>query len=279
MNLKASLTYPFGYPARNPAYWLILTPGILLMGAAAGNLSISPELIAALLTASYPAAFITFAVNDVYDEATDEHNDRSLIRDDHITPGDDNRVVWGWTAAFAGLCLAPAAWHGEPETITLAIGLLTATIAYSAPPLRLKTNPVLSAVLAAVGGWMLYAYGYSYTADLTTIPARSFLYGVLAHTGVTLGAIPDIEADKQAGITTFPIAFGEQTTVLTALIAVLAAIASGLIHGVLLYFLIAYAAALTSMLFNQAYIAHFKAVLTVGFIALAILILRVLTGL
>ena len=267
------LAFPFSYAARNPLYWLILPTSIAFMGAVAGANPLPSSFIAALLTLTYPAAFIVCAPNALYDRETDAYNDRDYLRGKQLTE-DDAPAIWLWTTIFTVVCLLPPLIAWNVEALIIGTAMITAALAYSVPPLRLKAHPEASLLLMSMGAWLLYAYGHAYTDTITNIPVRSFYYGLITHTAVSLGALPDIEADKQADDTTFPVKYGETPTILLGIITCVAALASGTIHGVIAAFIAAYAASMVSMLIFKHYVIHFKAVATVGFLTICYYVWR-----
>ena len=272
--LKSFLLFPLSYPARNPLFWLLLSPGIVFLGALAGEGKLPVELYYALVAVSYPSAFIMFALNDVYDGESDENNDRDLVKDDVVDADQDFWIVWSWAAVFFVAAVIPVLWFGKAVTVLLGLGLLGSAFAYSVPPIRVKERPLGSVVLMSIGGWMLYAFGYSFTGDLGSIPTRSFFYGLLSHMGVSLGALPDMGADRAAGIETFPIRYGESTTIGLAVVTVLLTLFSGTVTGPVFWYLILLGAGLISMGFFERYILHFKVLLIAGFVFLGVLLYR-----
>lgn len=275
--VKEFFRFPFSYPARNPLLWIVLQPAVAFMGATAGSSSLPPVFYVSLATLTYPAAFIVYGLNDLYDVETDAYNDREVVKDTVISR-DDYAIVWGWAAIFTLICALPVVWSGKISTMLVGLLALFSAVAYSVPPLRLKTKPVLSLVTMSVGGWALYAFGYSFTGSISTISARSFFYGLLSHMAVSLGAIPDMEADKKAGDTTFPLVYGKTAAVSLALTSVIATILSGTVTGPVLWFLFIAGGGLLSMLFFERYLAHFRVIMYAGFVILAYLIWRGLTG-
>ncbi len=272
--LKSFLLFPLSYPARNPLFWLLLSPGIVFLGAVAGGGQFPVELFFVLVAVSYPSAFIMFALNDVYDGETDANNDRDLVKDNVVDADEDFWIVWSWAAIFFVLALVPVLWFGKVTTIVLGLGLLSSAVAYSVPPIRSKERPLGSVVLMAVGGWMLYALGYSFTGDLASIPPRSFFYGLLSHMGVSLGALPDMDADRAAGIETFPLRYGKTPTIGLALLSVLVTLLSGTVGGPVFWYLVVLGVGLVSMWLFERYILHFKVLLAVGFVFLVVLLYR-----
>ena len=90
-------------------------------------------------------------------------------------------------------------------------GFLLLSVAYSAPPIRFKTTPLLDSVsngLYIMPG--LVAYG-SLTGELppVLVIAGGWLWTMGMH---TFSAIPDIEPDRAAGIRTTATALGERRT-------------------------------------------------------------------
>jgi 4-hydroxybenzoate polyprenyltransferase len=216
-----------GYLIRlsRPRFWLYLA-GPVLVGLAWGAPSLATfttwrpwALVAYFLV---PANVFLYGVNDRFDAAIDETNPK---KDGRETAWRDEPVA---TAAIlaslaAGLALAllldRAAWPWG-------LGFLVLGAAYSAPPLRFKTTPLLDSVsngLYILPGVAAYVHVAEARPDLWIV-AGAWAWTMAMH---TFSAIPDIEPDRRAGIRTTATVLGEPGTL--AYCAIVWTTAAGLV--------------------------------------------------
>jgi len=148
------------------------------------------------------------AANDWYDRHVDAINEPNRPIPSGRIPG-----AWGFYIAlvWTALSLGVAAWLGPICLAAAAIGLALAW-AYSAPPLRLKTN----------GWWGNAACGACYeTLPWITgaavmsgghldarIAIAAALYGIGAHGIMTLNDFKSVEGDTEMGIRSLPVMLG-----------------------------------------------------------------------
>ena len=151
------------------------------------------------------------AVNDWYDRHVDAINEPNRPIPSGRVPG---RWGLGIAICWSLLSLAVAASLGIWVFYATIVGLAAAW-AYSAPPLRLKTN----------GWWGNAAVGLCYeglpwfTAAAAMLAARppieviilALLYSAGAHGIMTLNDFKAVEGDRQMGIGSLPVRLGEAT--------------------------------------------------------------------
>jgi chlorophyll/bacteriochlorophyll a synthase len=115
-------------------------------------------------------------------------------------------VVVAYVAALAMVAAVNA------ETFAIYIGAGLATVAYSAPPVRLKRHPVGSnLIIALIRGELLKVAGWAAVA--TVIHSIEpwyigFVYFVFLLGATTTKDFADIEGDRAAGCITLPVKYG-----------------------------------------------------------------------
>lgn len=192
-----------------PRFWLYLA-GPYLVGYTAGASSpadfASGGFWAHLLYFLLPANVFLYGVNDLSDADTDRHNAKKGTRE-HWLASPERRAVATAVAASAalGLVLAAAA-PGWPARVCM-LAFLALGAGYSVPPIRFKARQGLDAasnVLYAMPG----ALGFVQAAD--TWPPLVALAGAACWTGAMhiFSAVPDIAADRAAGLATTATALG-----------------------------------------------------------------------
>ena len=189
-----------------PRFWLYLA-GPVIVGLAFGADSLgqfaSPAALALLAYFLLPANVFLYGVNDVFDADADRANPRKADREFRF--GGDRVVIVGTLASAAlGLLLA----GGLPPLAGVAVlGFLVLGAAYSAPPLRLKGRPPLDSLsngLYVLPGVAAYA-AISGAPPPTLALVGGWCWAMGMH---TFSAVPDVEADRLAGIETTATALG-----------------------------------------------------------------------
>ena len=174
-----------------------------------------PEYYLYLLYFFFPANLFIYGVNDLWDTATDAANpkkDRWEIR-----VGQEHRrdLLFLLTVVTAASLLLLLLQDWTERAIFS--GFLLFSYAYSAPPLRFKERPLLdfsSNILYLMPG----IFGYYLASG--TMPPVLFLAAGFCHVAAMhiFSAIPDIEYDRAAGITTTPVRIGRQASLLLCLL-------------------------------------------------------------
>jgi 4-hydroxybenzoate polyprenyltransferase len=119
--------------------------------------------------------------------------------------------AWGFVVVAYAAALAMVAvvnW----ETFAIYVIAALATIAYSAPPLRLKRHPVASNLtIALIRGELLKVAGWAAVSTvLSSIEPWyiGFIYFVFLLGATTTKDFADIEGDRAAGCITLPVKYG-----------------------------------------------------------------------
>jgi 4-hydroxybenzoate polyprenyltransferase len=204
-------------------YWTFARPFTLLppmVGIFSGSLigygaSHAPFRAAHVALAVLAAGVLNAASNGL-NQICDLEND--LVNKPHrplpagqITP----QGAWAFVAVTYALALAMVAVVNR-ETFVIYFIAALATVAYSAPPLRLKRHPLGSnLVIALIRGELLKVAGW---AAVSTVLASiepwyiGFIYFVFLLGATTTKDFADIEGDRAAGCITLPVRFGAAWT-------------------------------------------------------------------
>ncbi|QCS41861.1 prenyltransferase [Natrinema versiforme] len=191
-----------------PRFWLYLAGpvlvGVAYAATAVGDL-FAPAAVALFAYFLLPANVFLYGINDIYDREIDAANPK---KEDRETRYRGQRYV----PAAVGLCAALPLLFA-PLVGTAAIPWLVAFLvlgaAYSAPPVRFKTTPLLDSVsngLYVTPGAAAYAAVAGAQPPILAV-AGGWLWAMGMH---TFSAIPDIEPDRETGIRTTATVLGER---------------------------------------------------------------------
>jgi 4-hydroxybenzoate polyprenyltransferase len=240
-----------------PRFWLYLA-GPVLVGVAYGAESagdlFAPAAVALFAYFLVPANVYLYGVNDVFDAEIDAENPKKDGREARYRGG---RAVVAVVAicGLAGFALATLL----PTTAALwVVAFLVLGYAYSAPPLRLKTTPLLDSLS---NGLYVLPSAAAYVALAGEQPpalalAGGWLWSMAMH---TFSAVPDVEPDRRAGIRTTATLLGERGALAYCAVCwLLAAVAFGVLDAragplLALYPVLALAVAETDVSVSRAY--------------------------
>ena len=167
-----------------------------------------------------PYNLAMYGINDVFDYESDLRNPRKggahgAVLDRRLHP------VTLWAAALSCLPFVVfLVWVGGPLSwLVLAISLFF-VVFYSAPPLRLKEVPFADSVTSSIHFFSPAVYGLvlagvTWTPGLVAIVVAFALWGFASH---AFGAVQDVSADREAGISSIATARGAAWTVRFALV-------------------------------------------------------------
>jgi 4-hydroxybenzoate polyprenyltransferase len=175
-----------------------------------------------------PYNVLMYGINDVFDYESDLRNPRKGgIEGALLSKRWHRHTVW----ASVFVCipfLAYLVWSAPWAAGWLALFIFT-VVAYSAPVLRFKERPVLDSITSASHfvGPMIFGLAVAKAdllqpAILATIAAFT-LWGMASH---AFGAVQDVRADREAGISSIATFFGAR---LTTRLSLLAYAASGIL--------------------------------------------------
>lgn len=201
-----------------PRFWVYLA-GPYLLGSFAGAPSADTFLAApfwiGLAFFTLPANLLVYGVNDIFDYETDRRNAKKsgdpAGYEKLLDPSEHPRL---WTAV-ALLCLPllallrPAA-RGAELAMT---AFLFFSVFYSAPPIRAKARPVVDSlfnVLYACPGFFGYLLAGGAAGPVAPgVVAAAWLWCMAMH---AFSAVPDIQADTDAGVPTVATLLGRRAT-------------------------------------------------------------------
>ena len=157
-----------------------------------------------------PANLLVYGINDIFDYETDSLNEKKTVYETLVGP-EHRRRLFFWIAALNLPFIILAAVLFDARSFAALQTFIFLSIFYSSPPIRAKTKPVLDSafnVLYVMPG--AFAYGIS-AGELppTMLIVAGGLWTAAMH---AYSAIPDIEADRKAGLNTIATFFGPYGT-------------------------------------------------------------------
>ncbi|MGV8882583.1 MAG: prenyltransferase [Rhodoglobus sp.] len=178
-----------------------------------------------------PYNLAMYGINDVFDYESDLRNPRKGgVEGALLDPGMHRPTIVAsivTTVPFVVYLVvvgSPASW------VVLAISLF-AVVAYSAKGLRFKERPFLDSITSSTHFVSPAVYGLVlanavFTPQLVALLAAFFLWGMASH---AFGAVQDVIADREGGISSIATVIGARATVRFAVVAYL-------LGGILLLF-------------------------------------------
>jgi len=173
-----------------------------------------------LLFFTLPANLFLYGVNDIFDYETDRSNEKKSAYETLALPAEHARLTWMILALI--LPFAPALPYQCPPALAALAGFLFCGAFYSAPPIRAKARPILDSafnVLYALPGLFAYLLVGGTTISVPVCLA-AWLWTMAMH---AYSAVPDIEADRGAGLQTIATLLGFRGTLLLCLALYIAA--------------------------------------------------------
>ena len=208
-----------------PRFWIYVF-GPFLVGLAAAISSPAQLLtIPAVVYGLYflfPANLLIYGINDIFDYETDRRNPKKNNYEALVTPEKRRPLAVAILATnLPFLAVLPILWPAAMLAMSLFIFF---AVFYSAPPIRAKTKPILDSafnVLYVFPGAVAYQLVTGEFPPIATIVAGG-LWTMAMH---AYSAIPDISADREAGIATVATLLGRNGTLLFCLAMYLASAA------------------------------------------------------
>lgn len=198
-----------------PRFWIYLL-GPYALGLAAAGLAQQPlssfpwRLWWFLAFFSFPANFLTYGINDIFDYETDKHNPKKVGYETLVTPAEHpglwRRISLFSLPFFLGLFGAPLSFQ-----ICFAVFLFL-SVTYSAPPIRAKARPLLDSlwnVLYVFPGLCAYFLLKPDAPFPWAILFAAWLWCLAMH---AYSATLDIWADRSAKVETIATYLGRQST-------------------------------------------------------------------
>ena len=208
-----------------PRFWVYIF-GPYLVGLAAGagspNDFLRYDVALFAIYFLFPANVLIYGINDIFDFETDRRNPKKSEYEMLVRPESHRALVREILLLNVPFIVAMA--FLAPKALPSLAGFLFFSIFYSAPPIRAKAIPILDSAFN-----ILYVFPGAFAYQMLTgsfIPwvlfAAAGLWTMAMH---AYSAIPDIEADKEAGVSTIATLLGSTVTLLFCLAAYLASAA------------------------------------------------------
>ena len=195
-----------------PRFWLyVFGPYIVGLIAAATSTAdvVRPEAIVFALYFLLPANLLVYGINDIFDFETDRLNPKKAEYEMLVRP-ESHRALWIWIAAL-NIPFILAAIFLAPGALLFLAAFIFLSVFYSAPPVRAKEVAFLDSafnILYVFPGAFAYQLVSGEFPPLNVIVAAG-LWTAAMH---AYSAIPDIEADRAAGVDTIATKLGNQGT-------------------------------------------------------------------
>ncbi len=158
---------------------------------------------------TFPANLLIYGVNDIFDYETDKLNEKKTDYETLVAPERRSKL---WFAIFAvNIAFAGIFFLGNWPAVIAGAAFLFFSTFYSAPPIRAKTKPFLDSAFN-----VLYVLPGVFAYSLVTgqFPPTSIVIAAGCWTAAmhAYSAIPDIDADKAAGLKTIATVCGPYFT-------------------------------------------------------------------
>lgn len=195
-----------------PRFWFyVFGPYIvgLVAGANAANDLAGWQLILFATYFLFPANLLIYGINDIFDYETDKLNEKKSGYETLVTP-DLRKTLVFWILA-TNLPFIIAAIIFAFTALPWLAGFIFFSMFYSAPPIRAKTKPFLDSafnVLYIMPGL------FAYSLVSGQFPPLKVVIGAGCWTAAmhAYSAIPDIDADRKAGLNTIATVCGPYVT-------------------------------------------------------------------
>jgi len=224
-----------------PHFWLYEF-GTFVIGVLIGFLTIginfSPELIVFGLYFLIPANILIYGINDVHDYETDMKNPKKIEYEDVLMP-EHHKSVQLWILAtnipfiVYGIFISPQAF------IALLLFVFFAYF-YSSPPIRAKARPGFDSlfsgshyVMTGVFGYLLVVNDWSLVNWILVGSALLWTFAMHAYS-----AVPDIQADREAGVPTVATLLEKKKTLLLCLVLYVLAFVGGALYSSWLFMIL-----------------------------------------
>lgn len=207
-----------------PRFWMYILGTFLVGVISSGNIFLYDATTTFLLIAfgvffSLPSNVLIYGVNDIYDYQTDIHNNKKIKYESVLTL-EKHRSLWIiiWTLLIPFLPLFFIV--NTPTKLALSLFLFSGLF-YSAPPIRAKSKPPLDVLFSATIYVSPALVGFFITGN-TKVEWLALIGGLIWAFGMqTYSAIPDIKADRRAGVNTLAIMLGEKKALWFCLVSYL----------------------------------------------------------
>ncbi len=155
-----------------------------------------------------PANIWIYGINDIYDYETDKLNPKKLEWYEALVTPDEQKSLWKWimytTIPFVLMIIAYSLpFHLLPFALISLFWFLFFSWQYSAYPIRAKAKPIIDMIFSAGHYVMTAVFAWTLIAPISEINRRYVTAGMCWCMAMHLySAIPDIQADAEAWLST-----------------------------------------------------------------------------
>lgn len=194
-----------------PISWLIIPVGYMLGLFATGNPGDAFTFFQMMML-SFPLSLYIYGINDCYDFETDRINKK---REESVifgAPIAEHEIGWAKkTSLTAGIIVfASTLISFNPIYILTTLVFLLGIYAYSAPPLRVKSIPILDSLTNFMYIYAPFAMAYSLTGGLGFLKIQFIIFSLIFSGMHAIGTVMDEKEDRKAGIKTFATEYGNR---------------------------------------------------------------------
>jgi lycopene elongase/hydratase (dihydrobisanhydrobacterioruberin-forming) len=227
-----------------PRFWLyVFGPYLIGLAAAAStrNDFLAFDVLYFGLYFLFPANLLIYGINDIFDFETDRRNPKKAEYEMLVSP--ESHRALAWMIAILNIPFIVLVFVFAPQALPSLGGFLFFSIFYSAPPIRAKAVPLLDSAFN-----ILYVFPGAFAYQMLTgsfppliLVLAAGLWTMAMH---AYSAIPDIDADREAGVQTIATFLDKSATLLFCLVAFIlsAALASSHLGYISLILAAVYAA-------------------------------------
>ena len=207
----------FLFRVSRPRFWIYIF-GPYLVGIAAAAVGradfLRPDAIIYAVYFLVPANLLIYGVNDIFDYETDRLNPKKEGYEELVRPTERGGLIAA--ILLLNLPFLIETFFVAPTALVAQAGFLFFSIFYSAPPIRAKTKPIVDSafnILYVFPGIFAYKMISGVYPPLAIIAAAG-MWTMAMH---AYSAVPDIEADREAGVATVATFLGARSTLLFCL--------------------------------------------------------------
>ena len=197
-----------------PRFWMY-TFGTFLIGIGAStniNSAVTNDFMIFLwlIFFTFPANFFIYGINDLADDDTDSFNPKKGTYEAKIKKSQHRKIIF-WII-LTNIIFLPLFYYAKNEVKIMISIFYLFNILYSLKPIRLKGVPILDSLSNGVICVSVGLLGYLLAGGSNIVWSYTIAGGLWCSAMHAYSAIPDIEADRKAGVKTIATLLDSQWT-------------------------------------------------------------------
>lgn len=190
--------------------------GVLMGLVYSNSLSFENVLISSLIMFFH--GFAVFSLNDYFDRDTDQYQDERYLKG--ILDKKKDPILL-YASIISILSILAIGLMAPGKVFLPVLVVIIFAIFYSVPPIRLKSKPFIDSFSNGIWVLGLFSIGIALGKDSILIPNKAYWMSAFLAGAHALASLPDIEADRNAGIKTTGMILGWRKTVLAEISLIL----------------------------------------------------------